>query len=654
LNLQVGVAHLRRVGVRFSEKGAISSLVAPQNLADALIDLVVFLGLVGLGGEIGLAKVISFGCAIAANYFLHLRVKRYAGLDLNLAGQWIAMSLLILFLRGGLLALLTTTWGWPPAVAIVPVVIVTAALASLGFKLSMSPEAWIIGHGTRWRAAAAGLVTCAFLLRLIYLGQAELLPEEAYYWNYARHLDTGYLDHPPMVAWLIWAGTSVFGDSEFGVRISALCCGMGASFYTYRFTRNLFGEASALVALVMMQILPFYFFAGMLMTPDAPLTLAWAATLYYLERAILGDRTDAWWRAGIWIGVGLVSKYTIGLLAASTLVFLLSDPQSRRELRRWQPYAAALLALAVFSPVIVWNAGHDWASFAFQTSRRLAEASHFSLHKLIAAMLVLLTPTGALTLAVIFFGRNLPTVKAKSAVDVARSWRFIRVSVLVPLSVFVLFSLRLDVKLDWTGALWIAAVPALACAVASWGQPLTTGARARIVAAWTPTMVTMILIYGAFLHFLVLGLPAFGYGKQMELVPVGWRDLARQISEVRNQMQTMSGAQPYVVGMDRYMIASELAFYAPNRMQAVKETTSVNLFGQNGLMYERWFPLPIEQDRSLLLVAWSLQDITGPDIEARLTYLEPPREGALTRDGKFIRRFYYRIGYGYRNGSAAQ
>jgi dolichol-phosphate mannosyltransferase len=47
----------------------------------------------------------------------------------------------------------------------------------------------------------------------------ELLPEEAYYWNYSRHLDIGYLDHPPMVAWLIRLGTMVFGQNEFGVRI---------------------------------------------------------------------------------------------------------------------------------------------------------------------------------------------------------------------------------------------------------------------------------------------------------------------------------------------------------------------------------------------------------------------------------------------------
>ena len=69
------------------------------------------------------------------------------------------------------------------------------------------------------------------------------MPEEAYYWNYAQHLDIGYLDHPPMVGWLIAAGTAVFGDTEFGVRIGALCCGAVAGFFTYRLTREMFGAA---------------------------------------------------------------------------------------------------------------------------------------------------------------------------------------------------------------------------------------------------------------------------------------------------------------------------------------------------------------------------------------------------------------------------
>src|ERR1700743_884959 len=98
-----------------------------------------------------------------------------------------------------------------------------------------------------------GLGVVRFLLRLIYDGRVELFPEESYYWNYAQHLDIGYLDHPPMVAWLIKLGTLIFGDTEFGVRIGGILCTAVAAVFSYRLTRNLFGEAAAVIAVLLLQ-----------------------------------------------------------------------------------------------------------------------------------------------------------------------------------------------------------------------------------------------------------------------------------------------------------------------------------------------------------------------------------------------------------------
>jgi dolichol-phosphate mannosyltransferase len=95
-----------------------------------------------------------------------------------------------------------------------------------------------IGGLGRWRVRVGCIVGVASLIRLVYATRVELLPEETYYWNYSRHLDIGYLDHPPLVAWLIRLGTSVFGSTEFGVRLGALCSGAVASFFVFRLTRR--------------------------------------------------------------------------------------------------------------------------------------------------------------------------------------------------------------------------------------------------------------------------------------------------------------------------------------------------------------------------------------------------------------------------------
>lgn len=482
-----------------------------------------------------------------------------------------------------------------------------------------------------WRTWALGLVACASGLRLIASGWVELLPEETYYWNYSRHLDIGYLDHPPMVAWLIRCGTWLFGDTEFGVRVAALCCGATVSFFIFRLARNLYGERAAWFALAMVQVLPYFFLSGMLMTPDAPLTAAWAAALYFLERALIAGRRRAWLWAGLAMGGGLLSKYTIGLLGVAGLLFMLIDPAARRGLRRWEPYAAVLIAAAVFAPVIIWNAEHEWASFAFQTSRRLAEPTRFSLHKLIGSALVLLTPTGLLAAAVALLGRSASAERAS---------RYLRIAIGVPLAVFVVFSLRHEVKLDWTGAPWLAVVPLMAAA-----QPAGRFRRG-LRAAWPPTLMAMLVLYGVGFYHLTIGIPGLGFSRHTELMPVGWHDFGRQVDALADAVRARDG-DLLVVGMDRYAIASERAFYSHEQATAVANTCSWHLFGDLGLMYERWFPVQ-RQTGTLLLVAFDPDSLEAKHLDRYVAALDPVAEGVLRRDGTAVRRFYYRVAHGYK------
>jgi len=148
-----------------------------------------------------------------------------------------------------------------------------------------------------------------------------------------------------------------------------------------------------------------------------------------------------------------------------------------------------------------------------------------------------------------------------------------------------------------------------------------------------PTLVTMLLIYGAGLHYLVLGLPGLGYNKHIELIPVGWRDLSRRIAETTAAIRKETGGDPLIVGMDRYAIASELAFYGAERTKSAVETSSAHLFGGIGLMYERWTPAELQEGRNLLLVAWDPGDLTGKIIESHAERLGPVEDDVLREDG---------------------
>jgi len=605
-----------------------------------LADAALFCWLTTAGWSLQSSHIASFGVATALNYLLKVRstiVAQGRTRDPKLHGRLIVVALMALFLRGGILSLTSLDWGWSAPASIMLTVIFGLAVTLPGNAYVLSPA---LG-AARTRALAMGIIAYAFALRLVYLGSVELLPEEAYYWNYSRHLDLGYLDHPPMVAWLIRMGTAAFGQSAFGVRVGASCCAVITSIFTYRLTRNYFGESAARAAVVLAQTLPFFFLSGLLLTPDAPLTAAWAATVYFLERALVAGRARAWWGVGISLGLGMISKYSIGLLIPVTLAFMLRDAKSRIWWRRFEPYAAALLALAIFSPVIVWNAQHEWASFAFQTSRRLAEAPRFALHKLIASALILITPIGVLAIAAAFTG-------AKPEEGARRRRLFIGMTVLIPLAVFAIFSLRHEVKLDWTGAPWIAAVPLMAASMTQ-NAAVIGGLRTWIRAAWVPTLMALLLIYGAGLHYLALGLPGLGVSRHIELLPVGWRDLSREIDSDAERIRADTGALPLIVGMDRYAIASELAFYGAENAQAAVETSSAHLFGGIGLMYARWTPAQLQEGRTLLLVAWDRRDLTGNEVESRAERLGPIEDEVLRRNGAVVRHYYRRLAYNYRS-----
>lgn len=605
----------------------------------ALLDFFVFAALLHGGVAARIAQVASF----AASTLLGLALLRLAPPTrrpqpreaLPLLGIIVAA----LLLRGGMLALLSVQGAWPVLLGILPALIASQAVLMLGYACLRAQR-----ECRDWTTLAWGIAGYAFTLRLVFAGCVELMPEEAYYWNYAQHLDFGYLDHPPMVAWLIRCGTWLFGQSEFGVRVGALLCGLVTSHYVWRLTRESAGPIFALIALALVQCLPYFFLSGMLMTPDAPLCAAWAAALYHLKRALVDGSGRHWWYAGISLGLGMLSKYTIALVGVAALLYMVVAPPARSWWRRPQPYVAAALALVLFCPVIIWNAQHDWASFAFQTSRRLADRPQFALHKLLLSSIVLLTPTGVAGL-VAALARRASRVATVDGLQPARQW--LSFTVLIPLAVFALFSLRHEVKLDWTGAPWNGALPLMAGATLlhgtsaghAWGR-----LRVWLGAAWAPTCTIVLLLFGTGLYHLTLGIPGLGFSKHIELMPVGWRQLSGIVLQAAGEER---GASPVIVGLDRYALASEIAFYGEQRTGMPVATSSANLFGGIGLMYAMWQPAGALEHRDLMLVAGSVAELEESGIASHVGRLGPIESASLYRDGHSVRSVYYRLAYDY-------
>jgi dolichol-phosphate mannosyltransferase len=559
------------------------------------------------------------------------------------------LGLLTVLLRGGLLASISIVM--PTVAAFVISAAFSAALLMFAYaylqtieNLDAKPQYWCIA-----------VLIYLTLLKLFYLGAPELIFEEAYYWNYAQHLDIGYLDHPLMVAWIIKAFTFILGDNEFAVRIGAFLCWFITARFIFKLTRETLNETSAYWALVLLSALPAYFSFGWFMSPDAPLTACWAAAIYYFHQVIVKSNTKAWYGVGIALGLGMISKYTIALLGGAMLLFLIIDKDSRKWLLRPQPYIALLIVCVLFSPVIIWNMQHAWASFAFQSEGRVASGHHFSLPRFISNVLIFITPIGVMSVIAIVKYKKVILARLQGSIHAAsslnRSYFFLAWLTLFPIAVYATLSLFRASKLNWTGPCWLGLIPFLALLIsqkteANSPKLLTWSAR-----AWAATVVILMLIYGAGLHYLSIGLPFTKYPQNTHLM--GYAGFGAEIETLVTQLEKERHEPILVVAMDRNKIASGLAFYRTKAnireyANPALTTASGHLFGVGALMYEFWFSTTEQNGKTMLLVAEKSVELNSPIVLARATPIGEIQTIITYKNGKQTGTYFTRLVSNYR------
>ena len=572
--------------------------------------------------------------------------------------SFVFIALASFFFAGGVLASLARSIGLSLAAAAPVAAIAGVTVLFFGYRLSAGRDSDAGQDTGLWEKRLLAVTGYAVLLRLVYMGPLALLHEEAYYWNYGQHLALAYFDHPPMVGWIIRAFTAILGDTEFAVRAGPFGCWLVAAYYIYRLTAAVLGKSIARCAVMLMAVLPVYFGLGLIMIPDAPLVACWAGALYYIYRTLIDERPWSWIGVGIFMGLALLSKYTAGLLGLSVLFFIIFDRRARKWLKRPEAYLALGIAVVLFSPVIWWNAQHDWASFRFQSAGRLADHFDFDLADLIGSILILLTPTGLLTFGAVLRARSaLTTGNSTGAArdqDRQRAFWLLMTLTVVPLAVFVGFSLIRNIKLHWTAPIWLGAIPYMAAFIAPGkrrGGALLPGWPAKL---WPATIVVVLLIYGAALQYLTLGFPGVPYSA---VLGVGMQDLAGQIEAIVEEHEHVTGETPLVVCMDKDRLAGWIAFYrakkveraAPPRLK--KEALRVSgghFFGKNSGMYRYWFSPQAQKGKTLLLVARRRGRLSDANIGSLALRLGRVRNLTVHKNGKAAGRFYYRFLYGYR------
>lgn len=223
----------------------------------------------------------------------------------------------------------------------------------------------------RFGIVAWSLVAIVTVMRAIAAWSVPLIGDEGYYWEWSRHLALGYADHPPGVAYTIFA-FSWLGTNPFAVRIGFVLCGVIATIALAKTATRLAGgdqRAGAISALAL-TLTPLASIAFGSASPDGPYLAAWAVSLYCAVRAF----ASASRRDYVYLGLALGALLLTRMFAFAMLFGLFAYALAPSRRRLWRDGLALSFGVAALLcvPLLVWNATHDWATLKFALVERHA------------------------------------------------------------------------------------------------------------------------------------------------------------------------------------------------------------------------------------------------------------------------------------------
>lgn len=464
-----------------------------------------------------------------------------------------------------------------------------------------------------WEIRFFFLLGTLFLWRILYviIVPLDLVPDEAYYWDWSRILDWGYYSKPPLIAWIIALSTHLLGNSAFAVRLPAVILSTAGLWGLYLLARQLYGPRVAFWSAAAAAASPGASALALIMTIDAPLVCFWCLALYTFWQAINAQEPCRFW----WIccaaclGLGFLSKQMMLVFPLLAIVFLLTGREDRRLLRKPWFYITLALALLPLIPVFWWNIEHG--SITIRHTMHHFEASPqrnplffvVTLFDYLGSQMLLISPITCFLFAV------LSVVLLVRFPLQDRKVRFLLVFSIVPLLVFVLMSLRQRINPNWPAAFY----PAGIVLFAAWAfGPVFAGTWLK---EWRKFSRSGIGIGTAF-AVLTYAIPFVLMAVGMDGGPLdpaarmkGWQQFGKDVGALLDS-QPQKG-RTLLIATER-QLASELAFYVPGQPRIFKWKEPLDPISSQ---YDIW-PGPFDKIGCDALVVLPVDQKLPPDLAA--------------------------------------
>lgn len=493
-------------------------------------------------------------------------------------------------------------------------------------------------HGSRRLWVFIGAVS---LIRVVLAAIIPLVPQEAYYWLYIQNPALGYFDHPPLCSYSIGLSTYLFGNHELFVRLPMILYSIGIMWVLYQLTLQLFSSRRlAFMVVVAINLTLFFNISAFIATPDTPLLFFWLLTVWMLSKVFFIQSRWYWWvLAGVFAGLALCSKYTASFLFISTLLYILISKYHRHYLWKPQPYLAMITAALVFSPVIYWNATHNWASFLFQSSGRASKTAALGTNyffQLLGSQLYELTPLFFILgiLAMIAFFKNYFFYHKERI--------FFLSSYSVPMIIFFfLISFTSLVKMNWLEPAYLTLLISIVYYYyhrvgrdqdSNRPVDMEISGKTKFGAVFS---IIMIIANCAILLF--------------PLVPIkkgdtwnGWKELSREIVQLKIQMKKQG---PVFIFANEYKAAAEMAFYTPYQDIIYAQ----NVYGEPALQFDfRQNPQALIGHNAIFFYSDFEKMQYMESLNQVFERVEPYKTLEIIHHGKVFRVFYLFQCYNYK------
>ncbi|WP_179221774.1 glycosyltransferase family 39 protein [Inquilinus limosus] len=243
---------------------------------------------------------------------------------------------------------------------------VTDSPVSLGMHRSgATPTA---GIRTAWVLAFVSAGFAAWTLLPAWLA-GNLHPDtlEGLYWG--QHWLWGYHKHPPLAAWSSELVHAVFGSANWAYYALSQAFIAAAFAGIWLLARDIAGRRAALAAVILLALTHYTTYATPRFNPNVVQFAFWAWTMALFWRAFTRDRAVWWVLTGIAAGLGLLAKYSIGVLLATLLAYLLLSPAGRRHFVRPGLYLGLAACLLVIAPHLLWLVRNDFVPLGYLAER---------------------------------------------------------------------------------------------------------------------------------------------------------------------------------------------------------------------------------------------------------------------------------------------